>query len=183
MPKSKTRRRDGRPVQMRRPGGDHAAMVYQRQLVTLIEDLDRIVAEVPISYDAGKIGECVEHHYRCEAVVRFLRARDVAGVLAHLAGGELVVVPDSAGDILPVREPGAAVDESGQTVGEALGNGQGPDVWIATKRRGIPYHAIDHTRPDSTVCNRDTRRGAILPHGQAEALDAIACALCYRGQS
>jgi hypothetical protein len=207
MPRSKSRKRDGRPVRMRPPAEARAAMVFQRQLVTLIEDLDRIVLEVPATYDPDRIEECVEHHFHCEAVVRFLRERDVAGVLARLAGGELVVMPDpleavAAADTLPQREPGAAVDDAGETVAQALDltpdpmaggldNGLGPDVWVATRRRGIPYHAIDFrpcTCPDAwgdcqedlwTTCGRSTSRGEIMPLAEARALSCQPCGRCY----
>jgi hypothetical protein len=191
MPRSKTRKRDGRPVRMRQPAEVRAAMVAQRSLVSLVEDLDRLLLEVPASYDQHRIDDCVEHHFRCEAVVRFMREHDVPGVLARLAGGELVVMPDPpeveiipAASVLPVgddttlptREPFAEVDETGQTVVEALADDL--DVWMATTRRGIPYHALVEGE-ERTECRRATGKGVTMAWPTAQTYDATPCPKCY----
>lgn len=94
MPKSKTRKRNGRPVRMARPGPK--ALVTQRAVASLCDDLDDLIRAVPLTYNPTSIVEALEHHHHATAVVDFLRRHDVVSILAAMGGGDMIALTDGS---------------------------------------------------------------------------------------
>lgn len=152
MPKS--RRRKAKPATPRKTM-TRIELVDQRNMAMLVDDLDDIMRAVPDTYDDQNLSEVVEHHYRLKVLHDFLRDRDVAGVLARLAGGEMIVVPSGAGT--PSRE--ADNSQDGDDTASAppapltieAGPANGPMVPLVDADAPFsPVQTIDADAPDTS---------------------------------
>jgi len=99
MPKSKTRKRNNRPVRAtHRPRRPALAMVAQRTGERLLNDLEALVRAVPTDDLDDSIEAVVAHHMASSAVVGFIRQHDVIELLATLLGGAMVVPDEMPGE-------------------------------------------------------------------------------------
>ncbi len=178
MPKS--RRRKG--VKVAHTPNRRAALVEQRRMAMIVDDLDGLMRAVPLSYNPTDLAEAVEHHHHAAAVVAYMRDQRVVDLLAALAGGDMVVIPDQAevaeagaagaagqaeGDQgdgisyaemvnrqLPTRTPGASVDGAGQTIAQAdAAKVKRPAAMVNCGHCGGRYRARNDGRPYAHKCD------------------------------
>lgn len=121
-------------------------------------------------------------------------ARGVGKVAGPAEGTGSATAPteSAAGVALPPADeaPNVGTPESGGTsaaVPAPVATGDGaavtPDVWVATRRVGIPYHEADTPNTDRrfTTCGRLVRANYWLTLAEALALGAVPCPRCYGG--
>lgn len=169
MPKSKSRAR-GHHV-ARRPHVPKAALIEQRRMSLICDDLDRLMSEVPAGYRPDSLDEAVAHHHATTAVVNYLRRHDVVSTLARLAGGHMIVTTDGD-DTQPVADPPAPVVDAPKAADL---------VWAATRRKGICFHEIASYDPPRTVCGRSTASATSieLTRDGAEGSGMVPCPSCW----
>jgi hypothetical protein len=172
MPKSRKRR----GVKVAHVPNRKAALVEQRRVAMIVNDLDELMRAVPIGYNPTNLADAVEHHHASAALVAYMRDQRVVDLLAALAGGDMVVMPDSpeaeaeaidSGHAevpegadrmsyaemverqLPTRTPGASTDASGRTVAEADQGDhvKAPTAMVDCGHCARPYRARKDGRP------------------------------------
>jgi len=95
MPKSKTRR-NRRATPARHPAAVKLELVRQRAVATIIDDLDDMIraCDRTNTWDAADDSTRAMNHAACAAVVAHIRRHDLVTMLAKLAGGEMMIIPD-----------------------------------------------------------------------------------------
>lgn len=94
MSKSNVRTRRG----PKRPTVSKKALIEQRRMAVIVEQLEDLLSAVPLSYDHEDQDSAVYHHAAAQDVISYLRRHDIVGLLARLAGGHMIVMAEPVGN-------------------------------------------------------------------------------------